>query len=132
MGKLRFGVARWMCGLIGIVLGACALPALSQPVEWKMHIVWVPAREEAKAYQKFVDLVNERAKGKLNITLHAGATLGVKDADMLRVLPPGNVIQIAGLYPWLHDTGFAGIRCNRAAWCDQGCGDAGQDSADAD
>ena len=64
-----------------------------------MHIVWVPARDEAKAYQKFVDLVNERAKGKLNITLHSGATLGIKDADMLRVLPPGNVIQIAGLYP---------------------------------
>jgi TRAP-type C4-dicarboxylate transport system substrate-binding protein len=76
-----------------------ALPAFAQPVEWKMHIVWVPAREEAKAYQHFVDLVNERAKGKLHITLYPGGSLGVKDVDILRVLPQGNVIQIAGLYP---------------------------------
>ena len=56
MEKLRFGLARWIGALMGLVLGFYALPALSQPVEWKMHIVWVPARDEAKAYQKFVDL----------------------------------------------------------------------------
>ena len=81
------------------VLGISALPALAQQVNWRMHIVWVPARGEAKAYQEFVDIVNEKAKGKLNITLHPGGSLGIKDVDMLRILPAGNVIQIAGLYP---------------------------------
>jgi TRAP-type C4-dicarboxylate transport system substrate-binding protein len=73
--------------------------AQAAPVEWKMHIVWVPARVEAQYYQKFVDRVNQQAEGKLHIKLFPGATLGVKDVDMLRVLPRGNVIQIAGLYP---------------------------------
>jgi TRAP-type C4-dicarboxylate transport system substrate-binding protein len=99
MRKLRFGGGSWLAALLGLVMAISALPALAQQVNWKMHIVWVPAREEAKAYQHFVDLVNERAKGKLNIALHPGGSLGVKDIDMLRVLPPGNVIQIAGLYP---------------------------------
>lgn len=96
MKLLRFGRGSWLAALLGLLM---ALPAFAQQASWKMHIVWVPAREEAKAYQRFVDLVNERAKGKLNISLHPGGSLGVKDVDMLRVLPPGNVIQIAGLYP---------------------------------
>ena len=96
MKKLRFGMSTWLAALLGV---AMALPALAQQVNWKMHIVWVPARPEAQDYQRFVDLVNERAKGKLNITLYPGGSLGVKDIDMLRVLPAGNVIQVAGLYP---------------------------------
>lgn len=76
-----------------------AREARAQTQEWKMHIVWVPARPEAKAYQQFVDMVNEKAAGKLKITLHPGGALGVKDPDMLRILPGGNIIQIAGLYP---------------------------------
>ena len=96
MKKLHIGVVTWLTALLGVVT---AMPALAQPVNWKMHIVWVPARPEAQDYQRFVDLVNERAKGKLNITLYPGGSLGVKDIDMLRVLPAGNVIQIAGLYP---------------------------------
>lgn len=99
MKKLRLGRGTWLAALLGCVMAIQMLPALAQQANWKMHIVWVPAREEAKAYQHFVDLVNERAKGKLSITLYAGGSLGVKDIDMLRVLPPGNVVQIAGLYP---------------------------------
>lgn len=99
MQKLRLGRGTWMAALLGCLMAMQVLPALAQQASWKMHIVWVPARPEAQAYQRFVDLVNERAKGKLNITLHSGGSLGVKDVDMLRVLPAGNVIQIAGLYP---------------------------------
>lgn len=99
MTILRFGRGPWLAALLGLLMAVPVLPAWAQQVNWKMHIVWVPAREEAKAYQHFVDLVNERAKGKLNIALHPGGALGVKDVDMLRVLPAGNLIQIAGLYP---------------------------------
>ncbi len=73
--------------------------AFASEAEWKMHIVWVPSRVEAQYYQQFVDEVNKSAKGKLKITLYPGATLGVKDVDMMRILPRGNVIQAAGLYP---------------------------------
>ena len=47
MERLRFRVSGWLVALMGLILGFWALPALSQPVEWKMHIVWVPARDEA-------------------------------------------------------------------------------------
>jgi TRAP-type C4-dicarboxylate transport system substrate-binding protein len=85
----------------GLMVAGVAMPAMpaSAQTTWKMHIVWVPARPEAKDYKRFVDLVNEKAKGKLQIELHPGGSLGVKDTDMLRILPSGNVIQIAGLYP---------------------------------
>lgn len=99
MRKMWFGRGAWLAALLGLVTALPTLPALAQQASWKMHIVWVPARPEAQAYQRFTDLVNERAKGKLNITLYPGGSLGVKDIDMLRVLPAGNVIQIAGLYP---------------------------------
>lgn len=82
-----------------IAAGLGLAPAASAQTTWKMHIVWVPARPEAQDYKKFVDIVNEKAKGKLKIELHAGGSLGVKDVDMLRILPGANVIQIAGLYP---------------------------------
>lgn len=74
-------------------------PATAADTEWKMHIVWVPARPEAQAYQQFVDLVNERAGDELEITLFSSGSLGIDDADILRILPRGNIIQAAGLYP---------------------------------
>ncbi|MEI2416260.1 TRAP transporter substrate-binding protein DctP [Orrella sp. JC864] len=96
-GKLQHKVLK------ALVAGAAALLAAGQSLaaeaQWRMHIVWVPARVEAGYYQQFVDEVNEKAAGKLKIQLFPGATLGVKDIDMLRVLPRGNVIQAAGLYP---------------------------------
>jgi TRAP-type C4-dicarboxylate transport system substrate-binding protein len=67
--------------------------------EWKMHIVWVPARPEAQAYQNFADRVSEQAGDALDVKLFTGGSLGVKDADLLRILPRGNIIQAAGLYP---------------------------------
>lgn len=96
---------RRMGGLIpalfaGIMAFSAIVPAVqAADVDWKMHIVWVPNRVEAQYYQKFVDRVNERAGDKLKITLYPGGSLGVKDVDMLRILPKGNVIQAAGLYP---------------------------------
>jgi TRAP-type C4-dicarboxylate transport system substrate-binding protein len=82
-----------------LATGLFAAPEATAQTTWKMHVIWVPARPEAQSYKAFVDLVNDKAKGKLKIELHQGGSLGVKDVDMLRILPAGNVIQIAGLYP---------------------------------
>jgi TRAP-type C4-dicarboxylate transport system substrate-binding protein len=90
------GAAAIVAALAGLAGGSAEVSAQTT---WKMHIVWVPARPEAQAYKRFADMVNEKAAGKLKIDLHQGGTLGVKDVDMLRILPAGNVIQIAGLYP---------------------------------
>lgn len=99
MRKLKLGrgfalVAAAFTGLVGIVGASSAAER-----NWKMHIVWVPSRPEAQAYQAFVDKVNVAAGDRLKITLFTGGSLGVKDVDMLRVLPRGTVIQAAGLYP---------------------------------
>lgn len=84
------------------VFGAAML-ALSGVAEaqekWKMHGVWVQARPESQAFQHFADIVNEKADGKLHIDYFPGGALGIKDADMLRILPRGSVIQASGLYP---------------------------------
>jgi TRAP-type transport system periplasmic protein len=92
-------------GALAVTLAVAAfsnvLTSVVQAAEknWKMHMVWVPARPEAQSYQAFVDKVNKEAGDKLNITLYSGGSLGVKDVDILRILPRGTVIQAAGLYP---------------------------------
>ena len=68
-------------------------------IEWKMHAVWGMAREEAKYLQRWTERVNARTGDRFNVKLFPGGALGIKDVDMLRVLPPGNAIQIAGFYP---------------------------------
>lgn len=85
---------------LGSIMAASAMVPLAQAADqWRMHHVWVDSRAEAKHYQNFVNYVNEEAEGELNIQLFSGGSLGVADADMLRILPRGNVIQAAGLYP---------------------------------
>lgn len=85
--------------LMAIVVMASTVSVVQAATKWKMHMVWVTNRVEAHYYQKFADLVNERSNGELEITLYPGGSLGIKDVDMLRTLPRGNVIQVAGLYP---------------------------------
>jgi len=98
--KLRFKsvLAGAALALTGTTLVAVDTASAAE-TEWKMHIVWVPARPEAQAYQSFADKATEKAGETLDIKLFTGGSLGVKDADMLRILPRGNIIQAAGLYP---------------------------------
>lgn len=95
----RFAVsATMLCGALSAVLMGIQ-PSQAADVDWKMHLALVPARPEAQAYQHFVDLVNKKAGDALKIRLFGSSSLGVKDADMLRILPRGNIIQATGLYP---------------------------------
>lgn len=85
--------------LLAMPIGMPA-PAVAAEKEWKMHAVFVPKRPEVQWTQEFfVDVVNERLGDNLNIAFYPGGTLGVKDVDILRILPKGNVIQSAILYP---------------------------------
>ncbi len=89
--------------LLGLALLAtqAALPRAAEAaeVEWKMNIPWTDNRDEAPTFRRWADAINARTKGKLKVTVYTGGVLGVKDVDMLRALPPGNVIQVAGLFP---------------------------------
>lgn len=73
--------------------------ARAEAVKWKLHSVFVDSRPETKYAAKFAKLVAERTNGQLVIDVFGGGTLGVKDADMLRLLPEGRSLQIAVLQP---------------------------------
>lgn len=76
-----------------------AVGAFAADENWKMHAVWVETRPEAQAFEKFTQIVSEKAGDKLDIQFFPGAALGIKDADMLRILPRANAIQASALYP---------------------------------
>lgn len=88
-------VAAALVGALTVTGGA----AIAAPVEWKMHVVWVPSRPEAVSMKEFADKANELSAGTLKISVFDSGSLGVKDPDMLRVLPSGSTIQAAGLSP---------------------------------
>ncbi|WGF87846.1 TRAP transporter substrate-binding protein DctP [Marinivivus vitaminiproducens] len=95
-----------LTGLGALGLAALALtmdataprPAMAADTEWRAHLVWVPTRQETKYFETWANRVNERTGDAFEISVHPGGSLGVKDTDMLRILPMGNVIQATMLY----------------------------------
>ncbi len=85
--------------LLALMFAAGVPNANADTKEWKLHIIWSETRPEAKQYMRFAELANEKANGEFKITVYPGASLGIKDQDMLRILPPGSAVQIAGIYP---------------------------------
>jgi len=88
---------RLSAALLG-VLGALAAmgdvaPVSAADIEWRTHLVWVPTRQEAQAVTTLAERINARTGDKFQMTVFPGGSLGIKDPDMLRILPPGNVIQ---------------------------------------
>ncbi len=86
------------------MLGAAAAVAVVRPAaaaaaQWKMHLIWVPSRPETVSFREFAERANTRSDGTLNITVYDSGSLGIRDVDMLRVLPSGATIQAAGLNP---------------------------------
>ena len=82
---------------VGSTVPLAAIAA--EPTTWRMHAAAVDTRHEIKDTQWFADRVGALSDGALTIDFYPGGALGIKDADMLRTLPPGNVIQAALLYP---------------------------------
>ena len=64
-------------------------------IEWRMNSVWVPRRLAAKAMDLFASRINEKAKGRLNVTVYHGGSLGLKDVDVLRLLPAGCIMIVS-------------------------------------
>ena len=90
----------WTMGLfaaaaVTVVTG----PARAADVKWKMHAAAVDTRIEIQDTKWFPDRVGELTGGAFTIELYAGGSLGIKDVDLLRTLPRGNVVQAALMYP---------------------------------
>lgn len=83
---------------MGVAL-ALTFSASAVAEEWKMHAVWNEARPEAQLVQRWAKAVTNHAGTELSIKVFPGGQLGIKDVDMLRILPQGNVIQAAALWP---------------------------------
>ncbi|MCC7276372.1 MAG: TRAP transporter substrate-binding protein DctP [Alphaproteobacteria bacterium] len=91
--------ARLASLVAGIAATMLAGAATAEPVQWKMHIVWVPSRPEATSMKEFADKATELSAGTLKITVYDSGSLGLKDVDMLRILPDGGTVQVVGLSP---------------------------------
>lgn len=89
---------RILCALL-VLLPAGLADMAAAAENWKMHIIWPAGRPEARYFQEFADKVNASSGGALTIDLYAGNSLNIADVDLLRILPSGAVIQIAGTYP---------------------------------
>lgn len=90
----------WTTGLLAVASVAVATgSAQAGDVKWKMHAAAVDTRVEVQDTKWFADRVGELTKGAFTIELYAGGSLGIKDVDLLRTLPRGNVVQAALMYP---------------------------------
>jgi len=87
----KFGSA--LVGMIALAAGSGAPPAVAADIQWRTHLVWIPTRQEVVATQKLAERITARGGDQFAMEVHPGGALGIKDADMLRILPPGNVIQ---------------------------------------
>lgn len=85
---------------------AGVLAALSSPFSagsgsaetLRLHSVWVESRPVADYVNYFAERVAEQSGGDLNIQPYHGGTLGIKDPDILRILPSG-AVDMSVLYP---------------------------------
>ncbi|WP_425450368.1 TRAP transporter substrate-binding protein DctP [Virgifigura deserti] len=81
-----------MGGGLLLASAAATTPAWAQDViELKMHSQIVESRPEAEWLNAFADLVAEKSGGKLKINVYHAGSLGLKDADLLRILQSGAV-----------------------------------------
>jgi len=72
--------------------------AAAAEIDWKMHVIFPEPRAESMAAQSWADGVKERTDGRMQVSVYPGGALGLKDVDMLRILPPGNAVQAVLLF----------------------------------
>lgn len=96
MSRSRLTVLYMVAAIAASGLGL--MPAVSaQTTELKMHSVFAKTRPEAISIQEFADNVSAVSGGRLKVNVFHGGALGIKDQDLLRILP-GESIDMAALY----------------------------------
>lgn len=83
--------------LLAAGIALSALPAAAETT-LRLHSVWVESRPVAEYLNYFSKKVTEHSKGDLKIQVFHGGSLGIKDADILRVLPSA-AVDMSALYP---------------------------------
>ena len=83
--------------LLGALFVASGSVAAVDTIELKMHSQIVESRPEAKYLQEFADDVARRSNGRLKINVFHAGSLGLKDADLLRIMQAG-AVDMAMLY----------------------------------
>ncbi|MGY0551995.1 TRAP transporter substrate-binding protein DctP [Vreelandella sp. 2A-K22] len=87
-----------------VTLGAATLLSLTtigsvqaENISLKFHSGLSQSRPEAEQINRFASLVSEKSDGELDIEVYHAGALGLKEADMLRVLQQG-MVDMALLY----------------------------------
>lgn len=75
--------------LAGLVGGTVAMAAHANELRFNNPLP--ESRPETKELARFAEDVQKNSGGAINIKLHNGGSLGIKDADVLQVLPKGAV-----------------------------------------
>jgi len=83
--------------LVGAAFALTSAFAAAQTIELKMHSQIVESRPEAKYLNEFAEDVAKRSNGRLKINVFHAGSLGLKDADLLRILKAG-AVDMAMLY----------------------------------
>ena len=83
--------------LLGALCVVAGSAVASETIELKMHSQIVESRPEAKYLQQFADDVAARSNGRLKINVFHAGSLGLKDADLLRIMQAG-AVDMAMLY----------------------------------
>lgn len=86
--------------ILGVV-ATLASQIIAAPVSaetLRLHSVWVESRPVADYVKFFAERVAEHSGGDLEIQPFHGGSLGIKDPDILRILPSG-AVDMSVLYP---------------------------------
>ncbi|MEM9881115.1 MAG: TRAP transporter substrate-binding protein [Pseudomonadota bacterium] len=79
--------------VLGLVMGAVLLSrSAPQPAaQWDLSLPWAPAEFHTKNAIRFAAAVKSATEGRVQITVHPGAVLGIKGPDSLRAVEQGVV-----------------------------------------
>lgn len=76
---------------VAAVLGSGTLLMAAQAAELRFNNPLPESRPETRELMKFAEDVGKNSGGAVTVKMHNGGSLGIKDADVLQVLPKGAV-----------------------------------------
>ena len=73
------------------LLGSGCLALAAHAAELRFNNPLPESRPETRELMKFAEDVGKNSGGAVTVKMHNGGSLGIKDADVLQVLPKGAV-----------------------------------------